>query len=540
MHARTTGRDLGDDGERGAALVMLAIVLVVLMIFAALSVDIGAAYAQRRQNQSAADVGASAGGVEFLLSGNFDKVVSTARTVAGKNLPAAPTDAQWAACTDPGALPIASSSLSPTYGTPCISFKQIGTRGMMEMRVRVPQVSTATAFAGVIGWHTITSSASSVVKMGSPLGGALPVYVLSGVNAGEAICVLSGPPGQNLGCNDPVSGTFGGYAPYYYNAVGCPDGNQGSGNYYSIAPAIAQGLDHFLAPYTDYPSPLNTFVSPLDTLLTHQRINGGGACTVIAPNTVQTTTGFSNQSIAQGVISGNNNGGPAYDGRLAGGPFSGGGPGGVLNPAVFKNSNYSNNDVTINNAPLWYFLRSQVKNNNSYPLECQAAAELSPKRDVALTQLGQIQVNHGLIVSGKWAYATPEALMSGCLSKWVVADGQLFSEAIGETMRLGSVPRFWETSILSQDHIRDFVPVYLNGEFQKGSKLADPGTDTNYSHWAGDPVSKPSAWTNVQLAGEGGVFVPCLSLPSTVCTSVYHDPSDNGLGGVLGGVTTIQ
>lgn len=536
---RNDGHD-STDPERGAVLVLLSLVLVGLMIFAALAVDIGAAYAQRRQNQSAADAAASAGGVEFLISGNFDKVVSSARTIAGKNLPVPPTDAQWAACTDSGALPIASSTLSPINGTPCISFEQVGTRGMFKMRVRVPKVTTATAFAGVIGWHKLTTSAVSVVKMGNPLGGVLPVYVLSGVTAGQQICVLNGPPGQTLGCNDPVSGTFGGYMPYYYNAAGCPSGNQGTGNYYSIAPAIAMGLDHYLAPYSDFPSPLNTFVSPLDTALAHQRINGGGACTVLAPNTVNTTTGFANQSITQAIVSGNAGGGPAYSGRMDGGPFSGGGPGGVLNNAVFRNSSSSNNDVNVNNAPLWYFLKSGIAGNNDYPLECQAATELSPKRDVALTQLGSIQVNHGLIMSGKWLYSTPEELMSGCLLKWRVGDGKLFTNAIGENMRLGSVPRFWETSVVAQDHIRDFVPVYLTGEFQKGSHATDPGTDLTHSHWAGDPVPSGGSWSNVSLAAEGGIFVPCLSLPSSVCTSVYNDPGDNGLGGVLGGVTTVQ
>ena len=527
------------DSERGAALVLLAIVLVVLMIFAALAVDVGAAYAQRRQNQSAADASASAGGVEFLISGNFDKVVSSARTTAGKNLPVPPTNAQWAACTDSGALTISSSTLSPTYGTPCISFKRIGDRGMFQMRVRVPKVTTVTAFAGVIGWHATTTTAVSVVKMGNPLGGVLPVYVLSGVTAGQQICVLSGPPGQTLGCNDPISGTFGGYQPYYYNAAGCPSGNQGTGNYYSIAPSIALGLDHYLAPYSDYPSPLNTFVSPLDTAFAHQRINGGGSCTVLAPNTVNTTTGFANQAITQAIVSGNANGGPAYNGRVAGGPFSGGGPGGVLNNAIFKNSSYSNNDVNINNAPLWYFLKSGIDGNNNYPLECQAATQLSPKRDVALTQLGAIQVSRGLIMSGRWLYNTPEQLMSGCLTKWKVGNGKLFSNSIGQNMRLGSVPRFWETSPLAQDHIRDFVPVFLTGEFQKGSRAADPGTDLTHSHWAGDPAPQ-SSWSNVSLAAEGGIFVPCLSLPSSICTSVYNDPGDNGLGGVLGGVTTVQ
>ena len=390
----------------------------------------------------------------------------------------------------------------------------------------MPKVSTSTAFAGVIGWHTISSSAVSVVKMGNPLGGALPFYVLSGVTGGTQICVINAPPGKSLPCADQTGGSFGAYAPWYYNWE-CQDGaNTASGNFYSTAPAIAEGLDHYLSPYSDFTT---------DTGLMHQRVNGGNSCTVTAPNTVDLTQGNLNQIIVQALVSGNAQGNRSYTGRLAGGPFAGGGNNGDLNDAIFTKSGAT---IHINNAPLWYFLDKNIDGNNAYPYECWAATRLSPKRDVALTQLVNVQNQLGLIIGGAPAYSTPERLMSGCVQKWTVADGKLFTKAIGTTMRLGSVPRFWETTLLTRDHIRDFVPLFLESEIIKNSSDAT-GTDLTQTHWAGG-VTPPGSWKNIDLTSEGGMFVPCLSLPSTLCASISNDPNDNGLGGVLGGVTTIQ
>jgi hypothetical protein len=112
-------------------------------------------------------------------------------------------------------------------------------------------------------------------------------------------------------------------------------------------------------------------------------------------------------------------------------------------------------------------------------------------------------------------------------------------------MRLGSVPRYWETQATygAIGHIRDFVPVYFTGEFQAPGGIKDP-YDPRISHYAGDPIPTngqlANAWKNTDLAAEGGMFVPCASLPSTVCQTLRNDPSDNGLGGTLGGVTMVQ
>jgi uncharacterized membrane protein len=48
-------------GERGMTAVWVALMLVVLMLFAALAIDGGQAYSSRRQSQNASDAGVMAG-----------------------------------------------------------------------------------------------------------------------------------------------------------------------------------------------------------------------------------------------------------------------------------------------------------------------------------------------------------------------------------------------------------------------------------------------------------------------------------------------
>jgi hypothetical protein len=501
-------------------MVLFALVLVVLMIFASLAVDIGAAYSQKRQNQSASDEGALAGGLTFLLTGNYDKAVQALKQVVGENLSPPPTDAEWAACKDPGAYEISSLSLSPTYGSPCISFRPFGTHGQIDMRVRLPNVSQTTIFGGVIGMKKLTTSAITVVRIGHPLGGALPSYVFSGVLSGDSICPFNGTKGNGGPCSGQSRGSFGSFQPYYYEpSANCSSGNQGGGNDWSVAPAIALGIDHLLVPYSDYLT---------DPTSSHQRVNGDNKCSVLAPNTVQPLTGsMSGNPMSQGLVTGGGTVGgspPAYTGRLAGGLYTTGGPDGNLNTAKILK-------VAVDNAPLWYFLSPDIKDNGAVPLACRQALDLSPKRDVAMTELPT-------------GYDSPEALMSACLSQWKVGDGVLFSESVGNTKRLGAVPRFWE-DVAQQSgsvyfHIKDFVPIFLDAEFQ--AKASD-GTDPATTHWAGDPIttaSQLSAWNNANLAAEGGMFIPCLSLPGDLCRQVNPDPADNGLAGVLGGVALVQ
>lgn len=59
--------DYHEDAERGQVLIQVALTIVVLLLFVALAIDVGNAYAERRQMQNAADAGALAGARELCL-----------------------------------------------------------------------------------------------------------------------------------------------------------------------------------------------------------------------------------------------------------------------------------------------------------------------------------------------------------------------------------------------------------------------------------------------------------------------------------------
>src|SRR5690606_4536767 len=72
--------------ERGQTLVQVALMLVVLLGFAALAIDGGMVYAERRHMQNAADAGALAGARELCLSGSETLAIEKARAyTVGQN-----------------------------------------------------------------------------------------------------------------------------------------------------------------------------------------------------------------------------------------------------------------------------------------------------------------------------------------------------------------------------------------------------------------------------------------------------------------------
>jgi uncharacterized membrane protein len=104
--------------ERGAIIIMAAITLGVLIMFAALTVDLGAAWAQRRTNQSAVDAAVMAGGLEYVASGaaSSAKVVDVVRDFASRNIDIPADSAEWLTCTDPEGL--ADGFVPMTMATP--------------------------------------------------------------------------------------------------------------------------------------------------------------------------------------------------------------------------------------------------------------------------------------------------------------------------------------------------------------------------------------------------------------------------------------
>jgi Flp pilus assembly protein TadG len=71
--------------EGGQMLVVFALSLMVLVAFAGLSVDAGGTFAQRRDEQTAADLASLAGANDYLVNGDSTLAIARARSVATNN-----------------------------------------------------------------------------------------------------------------------------------------------------------------------------------------------------------------------------------------------------------------------------------------------------------------------------------------------------------------------------------------------------------------------------------------------------------------------
>jgi hypothetical protein len=219
----------------------MAASLVMMLVFAAIVVDLGAQYNSKRQDQTSADAAALAG-AQHLALGAAD-ATTTAETVARSNLPATYTDAQWnaawAACTDPDRDTTMYPNVSAT--TACVSFSN----GYTRIRVRIPTQIIGTSFARVIGINTLSTSAGAEAQIEPPAGGGVLPFGVVGFNSDLAnqVCLTGGG-----GCGGSNSDTL--------RALDSPlVGNPQYGGFRSCRPAnfaqrieyaAAMGIDHLL------------------------------------------------------------------------------------------------------------------------------------------------------------------------------------------------------------------------------------------------------------------------------------------------------
>ena len=130
--------------ERGAALIMVAFSLMLLMSFLALTVDIGVGYAERRKMQNAADAAALAGALALGKTPNDTGPVLTAiNEYAVVQNGAASYIAKWMVDRAPG--PLITAGGPPPAGTTGIQVTAIG--------------SAPTFFAGLLGINQMTAAA---------------------------------------------------------------------------------------------------------------------------------------------------------------------------------------------------------------------------------------------------------------------------------------------------------------------------------------------------------------------------------------------
>lgn len=326
----------------GAAAILVALTLLVLMGFAALAIDIGAGMVERRGDQTTADVAVMAGALEAL--NGAPAMINETLQYARLNLPTTYLDAAWQALWEACVDPISERNYGPYHFTAlpapagwtpvqpadwCISFDS----AHALLRVRVPNQAVVAPFGAAIGFDEINTSAAAVARMQSlSPGGVLPFGLPSVAGDGMQLCLSSAPTGlASDPCTGPVTGNFGvikarqfGNSFLGYAIPNC----QASPVPKVLAQNIAVGIDHIV-------------VTDPDGLVANEVRD---ECFNNFVDTLNTDPGFPNNGTEEGLV-----------GLV---PTDGLQPGVVFTPRLKKNGPWATifNNHQVNNQPLWAFL----------------------------------------------------------------------------------------------------------------------------------------------------------------------------------------
>lgn len=290
--------------ENGTALLLVTLMLVVLMGFAAIAIDGAAAWALKRQDQSGADTGAIAGALSTAgkpradaMQDAEDEIIRITYSTMTPNMTPDEWEAEWASCTD-GDKP---SEYTETVNSDCISF----TDNLSGVRVRTPVIPWHTTFGRVLGFDRIDTDAAAEVNTAlTANGGVLPFGMPGDSQTNTQVCLKTGANPKNISpCDGPDGGNFGFLDfTHYGNAdLGTSTVCNGGGTD-TIEGNIAQGIDHNLGSTTDPGAPSHTELAGcLDGNVNYQ------------PYHVQTETGNMAQVLDDGFADGSD----GLDGKLA-------------------------------------------------------------------------------------------------------------------------------------------------------------------------------------------------------------------------------
>ncbi len=344
--ARSRSTRLREDD--GLAMVLTALVLVVLMIFAAFAVDLGGVYAERRNDQSASDTAALAGAM--VLNESNAAVVARVKDVAHKSLGETLSVDAWNSCssvTDPDLVDI------PLSGANCITTNGART----HLQVRIPERTMESTFgkaAGIAGFKHTAFAIAGLTSSG--FGSVLPFGMPASAGSGDGyVCIKSGSGGTSVEpCGGSSSGNFG-YVDFGHFGnvdVGTPVDCGNGGQRARSANNMAVGVDHDLSRLNS--TPWNGVVV-VDT----------AACSTNpqtpSPNSMETLTGNTvSQSLSPGIAFGTG--------------FSDGGPGRLArtSPLLFDGGGQTKNvsGVQLDNNPLWEFIPTSFPAGASVPTSC--------------------------------------------------------------------------------------------------------------------------------------------------------------------------
>ena len=473
----------GPESERGAAAILIATCLVLLLGMAAFAIDYGFGLNERRVDVAAADIGVMAGAVESLgtTADIRDQILSFTRL----NLATVYTNAEWQTlwqgCQDtelaglntsgynfiPVAAPVGWTVQSPW----CISTDPAG-----FVRVRLPDQIVETYFGRVLGVQELATNADAIARL-APRGGGgiLPFGLLASAADGTHVCLRDSSGGHaQEPCDGPDAGNFGALeAPLYGNqALGTSQNCNGAPKTEVLAINIALGIDHRVVPDADG-SPAN------ERLDTCPVINAGQTPDTL--NTFQGVSGGTQEGLATG-----------------GSPLPGG-----LTPRLQQGSNPKRNvyGSPLDDVPLWAYIDPGlvgVGAGGTIPNSCVRSTFANGS-------------NPDFDWDGNGTLDRPGSFqhMSSCLVAHAAVNGPvLFLETLEESPRFSYVPQFWESDFPNGNsewrHIRSFRATWLQATWwKKGPAITmfNPGEAGSFSG-------------NASLEQLSGILIPDGALPA--------------------------
>lgn len=470
--------------EEGASAILIALSLFLLIGIAALAIDIAEGFNERRQDQSAADVGVMAGAIEVPSSSTAirDEILDfTQRNVIGSY---SDWQSKWESCVDDEKTTLNASGFSfvplpapagwSVTSIDCISIDQGG-----FVRVALPDLEFDTSFARVLGVEELETSADAIAEIGNRGGGGiLPFGLLSTAGEGQHVCLRDNSGGlAEEPCDGPDAGNFGAIESPHYGTKpdGPPRNCTASPKSQVLATNIAFGIDHLLA--------LDTNGSSADEINdTCGEMDLGNT-----PDTMNTFQGLS--------------------GGLAEGMATGPVPGGYM-PRLQKSSvkkfvhGYNLDDV-----PLWNYID---------PLATDIPASCT-KTSFAPTA-GPPTFDYSIPADGVPDPPDSWQHMSYCFDEYLngTYSGVLFLDndvtSIADSPRFSYVPQFWEDAWPSGNsaprHIKAFKATWIQATWwKKGNTVSvfHPGEGGSFNQGG-----------NWQLRQLSGIVIPDDTLPMSL------------------------
>jgi hypothetical protein len=487
--------------ERGAALIMVALTMVVLLGITAFVVDLGMGYNERRASQTSADA-AALGGIQYIGISQA-KATEEAIEVARESLRATYSDsdwdAQWATSAAPAngcpaALPSGYATFGP--GTRCVMFNAANTR----MRVRIPDQIIETAFGKVLGVNQLKAAAEAVAEVGQPgQGGVLPLGVLStlGGNAQE-ICLKVGSGHMPWPCDEGNdNGNFGYVGAYIYGnsqfgTVETCSGHPGE----RLQTNIMVGIDHML----------DEWQGPEENPSEIPEAARSEGCFIQRPNELPKDTGNTPLQFHGAIIS------------LDNAPYA---PG---TPARLRQGDYPKRTITgrqVDNKPLWEFIDPTLT-SATIPATCVSSSFTGANASKTHLYNNDPLVPDCFTDYNAGGYTVPLFTRDDINPGDGIYDIQL-------SPRFAFVPEFWDSDWASDPFLlKRFRPVFLQTVFIKctGSALSDCAVVFNPGESAGVPPGGGADNSSNKAEAMSAMLFNTTMLPPSILS--------NGPGGSLG------